>query len=156
MKRVADVMSTKVASCHVDESMNDAAQIMWEQDCGSVPIVDDHSHVIGIITDRDVCMATYTQGKCLKDLPVSLACSGDVQTCRASDSLAHAEELMSNAQVRRLPVIDSHGALIGMVSLSDLAHHSKWTSARDKLGQRTLSALRQAVTRRRHSLAPST
>ena len=153
MKRVAEVMSTEVASCHMNDALNRAAQLMWEHDCGCIPIVDDSSHVLGIITDRDICMAAYTQGKALAELPVSLACSRDLKTCRTDDSVAHAQELMTNAQVRRLPVVDPSGVLVGLVSMSDLAQHTK--SAADKLAQRTLATLLEAVTRRRHALAPS-
>jgi len=153
MKRVAEVMSKEVASCHMNDSMNRAAQLMWEHDCGCIPVVDDGSRVVGIITDRDICMAAYTQGKSLKELPVSLACSSDVQTCRTIDTLARAEELMTHAQVRRLPVVDPMGVLVGLVSMSDLAHHTKSTA--DKLAQRTLAAVLEAVTRRRHAHEPS-
>ena len=151
MKPVSEVMSTEVMSCHMHDSMNHAARLMWERDCGCVPIVDDHSRVIGIITDRDICMATYTQGKSLAELPVSLACSTDVKTCKISDSISYAEELMAKAQVRRLPVVDSAGVLAGIVSISDLAHHNQRAGTGDKLGHRALSAVLEAVTRRRQS-----
>lgn len=153
MKCVADIMSTEVASCHMHETMNRAAQLMWEHDCGCIPIVDDGSRVVGIITDRDICMAAYTQGKALTELPVSLACSRDVQTCRTIDSLANAEELMVNAQVHRLPVVDPTGVLVGMVSMSDLAHHKR--SVADRLVQRTLARALEAITRRRHAFEAS-
>ena len=151
MKHVADVMSTHLVSCHMNDSMNRAAQLMWEQDCGCLPIVDAEMHVMGIITDRDICMATYTQGKLLTDLCVSLACTKEVQTCKATDSLAFAEELMTNAQVRRLPVLDDYGALVGLVSIADLAKHMPHKGATDKVAHRALSTVLQAVTRRRHS-----
>jgi CBS domain-containing protein len=150
MKHVADIMSTQVSSCHMNESMNRAAQLMWEQDCGCIPIVDDDRRVVGIITDRDICMAAYTQGKALTELPVSLACSRDVQTCRTIDSLANAEDLMTNAQVRRLPVVDPNGVLVGLVSMSDLAHHKRSTP--DKLAQRALATVLGAVSRSRRAL----
>lgn len=154
MKRVADVMSKEVATCHMDESMSRAAQLMWERDCGCVPIVDDHFRVVGIITDRDICMAAYTQGKALSELPVSLACSRGLQTCRPTDSVDFAEQLMADALVRRLPVVDAQEVLVGLVSLSDLAPHTKSTSAGDRPGQRALSAVLDAVTRRRHRTIP--
>ena len=150
MKHVADIMSRQVSSCHMNESMNRAAQLMWEQDCGCIPIVDDDRRVVGIITDRDICMAAYTQGKALTELPVSLACSRDVQTCRTIDSLANAEDLMTNAQVRRLPVVDPNGVLVGLVSMSDLAHHKRSTP--DKLAQRALATVLEAVSRSRRAL----
>ncbi|MET0385220.1 MAG: CBS domain-containing protein [Polyangiales bacterium] len=144
-------MSMDVASCSMDDSMNRVAQLMWERDCGCVPIVDELSRVIGIITDRDVCMAAYTQGRSLAELPVSLACSRDVQTCRGSDSLARAEALMTRAQVRRLPVVDDAGVLVGLLSLGDLAHRLKNVGAArsDTLGLRHVAAVLEAVTRPR-------
>jgi CBS domain-containing protein len=118
MQRVEDVMTKEVVSCYMDDSLNRAAQIMWERDCGSVPVIDLKARVIGIITDRDACMAAYTQGRGLSDLTVASACSHTVKTCMKDDSLAQAEALMNRAQVHRLPVVDRDGTLVGMLSLS--------------------------------------
>jgi CBS-domain-containing membrane protein len=96
---------------------------MWEADCGVVPVIDAESRVVGMITDRDVCMAAYTQGKPLWQIPVSSACSQKVYACKLNDSLQTAENLMRVAQVRRLPVVDEDGQLWGLVSLGDLAQH---------------------------------
>jgi CBS domain-containing protein len=100
-----------------------AAQIMWEHDCGAVPVVDADSHVVGMITDRDVCMASYTQGRPLWQIPVSSACSHTVYSCLLTDSVQSAEKLMRTTQVRRLPVVDAEGKLWGLISLGDLALH---------------------------------
>lgn len=121
--KVEEMMSTRVETCRMGDTLARAAQLMWDTDCGVVPVIDDESHVVGMVTDRDVCMAAYTQGKPLWQIPVSSACSRKVYACRLNDSLQTAENLMRVAQVRRLPVVDEDGQLWGVVSLGDLAQH---------------------------------
>jgi CBS domain-containing protein len=121
--KVEEMMSTRVETCRLGDSLERAAQLMWDTDCGVVPVIDDESRVVGMVTDRDVCMAAYTQGKPLGQIPVSSACSRKVYCCKLNDSLQTAENLMRVAQVRRLPVVDEDGQLWGLVSLGDLAQH---------------------------------
>jgi len=120
---VQEIMSIDVKSCHMNDHINRAAQIMWDQDCGAVPVIDDNSHVVGMLTDRDICMAAYTQDRQLSWIPVSSACAHVVHTCKLTDSLQTAEHLMQAAKIRRIPVVDDEGKLRGMVSLGDLAQH---------------------------------
>jgi CBS domain-containing protein len=121
--KVQEIMSTTVIACRPEDSVNQAAQIMWEHDCGAVPVVDADERVVGMLTDRDVCMAAYTQGRPLWDVPVANACSHAVYSCQLNDTLQTAENLMRVAQIRRLPVVDDGGKLRGIVSLGDLAAH---------------------------------
>jgi CBS domain-containing protein len=121
--KVEEIMSTRVETVRMSDSLERAAQLMWEADCGVLPVIDDETHVVGLITDRDICMASYTQGKPLWQMMVSSACSRKVYACRLNDSLQIVENLMRVAQVRRLPVVDESGLLWGMVSLGDLAQH---------------------------------
>jgi CBS domain-containing protein len=121
--KVEEIMSTHVETVRMNDGLERAAQLMWEADCGVLPVIDDDSRVVGLITDRDVCMAAYTQGKPLWQMQVSSACSRKVYACRLNDSLQIVENLMRVAQVRRLPVVDEGGQLWGIVSLGDLAQH---------------------------------
>jgi CBS domain-containing protein len=121
--KVGDLMTRDVGTCLASDSLNDVARIMWERDCGCVPVVDEGGTVVGMITDRDVCMAAYTQGRRLMYMTVGSAVSKHVVTIGESESLQRAEELMRDAQVRRLPVVDSARRLVGLLSLSDLARH---------------------------------
>src|SRR5262245_59055465 len=121
--KVNEIMSTDAIGCRGNETVNQAAQIMWEHDCGAVPVIDAEDHVVGMLTDRDICMAAYTQGKPLWEIPVSSACSCNVYTCQPHDTLQTAENIMRVAQIRRLPVVDEAGKLRGVVSLGDLAAH---------------------------------
>ena len=89
MMNVGQLMTRTVHACNPDDPLHVAAQIMWEQDCGCVPVVVDEeggSRVVGMLTDRDVCMAAYTQGKALAVIKVSSAMSREVCSCRPTDS----------------------------------------------------------------------
>ena len=151
MNRVQDVMSHDVVRCYMDDSLNRAAQIMWENDCGCVPVVDDEARVIGIITDRDICMAGYTQGKAFSEIPVASVCSTKVVTCSPNEALSSAEDKMTRSQIRRLPVTTPDGVLVGLLSLSDLANHMKFMAIgkSSSLGPRNLSTVLEAVSRPR-------
>ena len=120
--RVDELMKKDVRACAPDDSMNEAARIMWEADSGFVPVVEPESRrVVGVITDRDACMATYTRGRPLTELRVRDAMSANVRACAPGDSLGAAESAMRAAHVRRLPVVDAAGQLLGVLSLADLA-----------------------------------
>src|SRR5688572_1480478 len=111
--KVHGIMTKQVRSCGADDSMADAARLMWEGDCGSIPVVDDGGHVVGMITDRDICMATFTRGVPPAALKVSDAMNGTVTACRSDDDVESAEQLMASRKVRRLPVMDGAGRLVG-------------------------------------------
>ena len=119
--KVEQIMNRKVKVSRPQESLSKAAQIMWEEPCGAVPVVDEHSKPIGFLTDRDICMAAYTQGKPLEALRVETAMARRVVSCRAEDDLRSAAELMRVNRTRRLPVINRDGTLVGLLSLDDLA-----------------------------------
>jgi len=121
--RIEHLMQKDVGSVTAEQTLNDAARILWERDCGSVPVLseDGARRVVGMLTDRDICMAAYTQGRELREIPVRVAMSTAPQTCRPDDSVEDAEAILRRARVRRLPVVDDAEQLAGIVSLSDLA-----------------------------------
>ncbi|MDF3067660.1 MAG: hypothetical protein K0R38_3261 [Polyangiaceae bacterium] len=120
--KVEDIMTRDVRSCAPEESLSSAAQIMWEVDCGAVPVVDAQQRVIGMITDRDICMASHLQGTQLGDASVSTAMARDIKTCSPQDSPATVQALMQQHKIRRVPVVDADRRLIGIVTLADLAY----------------------------------
>jgi CBS domain-containing protein len=119
--RVRDAMTRSVVTCRADDRLNRAAQLMWEADCGAVPIVDDDGRLIGMLTDRDICMAAYTRGLPLAELSVTSAMSTALHSCKPGDSLRSLMDAMAKHQVRRVPVVDEAGQLVGIVSLADIA-----------------------------------
>lgn len=139
--RVKELLSWPVASCQPDDSLDKAARLMWEHDCGTVPVVDDMRVVIGMVTDRDICMASYLQGMPLRAIRVSDIMARQIHACRPDDTVDAAEEIMSEKQVRRLPVVDANGRLVGMVSLSDIARWIASSRRRDGSQGRFLRTL---------------
>ena len=122
--KVSELMTTEVKACYQHDSLNRAAQLMWENDCGAVPVVDSEMKVVGMLTDRDICMAAYTQGVALSDASVGGAMSCDVCLCEPGDSITSAAEQMRERQIRRLPVVDKSSRLVGILSMSDIAREA--------------------------------
>jgi CBS domain-containing protein len=119
--KISQLMTKDVATCHPEDPLNRAAQIMWDHDCGCVPVVDDAGRIQGMITDRDICMAAFTQGKRLEEIPIASAMSRQVHAVSSNDDVERAAELMSSKRVRRIPVLDGGDQLVGMLSLGDFA-----------------------------------
>jgi CBS domain-containing protein len=119
--RVDELMTQMPATCSRDSSCAEAARIMWDCDCGSVPVVDQDGRAVGIVTDRDICMAALFHGSPLSTIAIAEVMSGDLCTCHGDDDVREAERLMKQRQVRRLPVIDGGGSLVGILSLGDVA-----------------------------------
>jgi CBS domain-containing protein len=119
--QVNELMSHYAKHCRPDETLAGAARLMWDYDCGAIPVVDDELHVVGMISDRDICMAAMHGGRPLHEMHVVDAMSRSLVHCRAWDPIEEALEAMAVARVRRLPVVDAAGRLTGIISLADLA-----------------------------------
>jgi CBS domain-containing protein len=118
---VSELMTKNAVTCRPDEPLYRAAQIMWDHDCGCVPVVDDGGTIRGMITDRDVCMAALMQGKSLSEISVGSAMSRAIHGCSPNDDVEKAAELMRARQIRRVPVVDAQGHVLGVLSLGDFA-----------------------------------
>jgi CBS domain-containing protein len=116
-----ELMTENVATCSKDDSLEQAARIMWEGDLGCLVVTDADQHAVGMITDRDVAMAAYTQGARLRDTSVASAMAHVVRSCSPETPAGEVEALMQSAQIRRVPVVDSDGKVLGIVTLGDLA-----------------------------------
>jgi len=118
---VSQLMTTDVCTVRPENGLDEAAYLMLKNDVGCVPVVDDDQRPIGMITDRDVAMASYVKGAAPHRLVVGETMTGRVFTCRDTDAVAVPHELMREHQVRRIPVTDEAGCLVGLLSLSDLS-----------------------------------
>jgi CBS domain-containing protein len=116
-----DFMTSPTISCHVNDTLNDAAKRMWDADIGALTIVNDDGKLTGIITDRDICMAAYTQGRPLSEILVNSAMATHVVSVSPDTSIGDVEQLMAKYQIRRIPVIDDQGLPVGIVSMNNLA-----------------------------------
>jgi CBS domain-containing protein len=117
---VRDVMSHEVTTCSPDTTLESAALLMWNGDCGTVAVVDKDSRVIGIITDRDICMAVALQHKAASDIQVREVMGSNLFTCQPDSDIMNVLKTMSFQKVRRLPVTNDNGQVEGIISIEDL------------------------------------
>ncbi len=124
--RIENIMKRDVTVCAENDNLNTAARLIWDKDCGCLPVIsaDGNGAIVGMLSDRDICVAAYTQGKTLAEIPVTVAMANSVLSCKASDDLALAEAMMREARIHRIPVVDRDGKVVGIVSLSDIARNS--------------------------------
>ena len=151
--RVQDLMAHPAITCHVNDSLSDAAQKMWDHDCGALPVVNDEGKVTGMITDRDVCMAALTQGRPLHELLVHLAMATHVVAVGPDNTIDDVEQLMSQHRIRRLPVLDSANRPLGVISLNDLAIQAAQPDTQMKHGISKVARMLAAVCQP-HAAAP--
>jgi CBS domain-containing protein len=119
--RVADVMTQEVCCCTTDDTLATAARMMWEHDCGSVPVLEPAAgRAIGMITDRDICMAALMHDRPPSAITVREVMSDQLYACTPEDTVRYAEQLLEGHQVRRLPVLDDTGRVVGILSLADI------------------------------------
>jgi CBS domain-containing protein len=119
--KVQDLMCKTVRSCSPGHTLADAARIMSDADCGCVPVVDEAARICGVLTDRDICMAAYLRARAPQEIRVEEVMARQVLVCRPKEHLGDAEMTMRRAQVRRLPVVEVDGSLVGILSLNDIA-----------------------------------
>jgi CBS domain-containing protein len=152
--RVEQIMARPVQYCGPNDTLAWAAQLMWHHDCGCLPVCapDGPARVVGIITDRDICMCALFNNAPLADLRVSEAMAKQVKVCTAGDSLADAEAIMRAGQIRRLPVVDTGGALVGMISIADLAQEAarSWAATTKEVTETEIGNTLAAICRPLH------
>jgi CBS domain-containing protein len=151
--RIGAIMAEPLHVCSAQDSLARAAQIMWDNDCGAVPVVGADGCLCGIITDRDICMAAYTKGLAPGSIRVADVMSRHVHACSADDSLERAIASMADARVRRLPVVSPEGRPIGMISLADIARSAALLGQRD--GEALVFQLLGALSKRQSSAGKS-
>jgi CBS domain-containing protein len=121
---VSSLMQRQVATVRASDALDVAATLMAERDCGCVVVTDADGRPSGVLTDRDVCLAALRLQKPLAALRAADAMSAQPFTCREGDTVAEGERAMGLHQVRRLPVVDAHGRLVGLLALDDVAREA--------------------------------
>ena len=122
-KSVQDVMTTNPASVVSDNPVVEAARIMKEKDVGIVPVVEG-GRLVGTVTDRDIAVRVVAEGKDPHSVRVREIASTDVVTVDPQQDLDEALRLMASHQVRRLPVVEEGGRLVGIVAQADVAREA--------------------------------
>ena len=129
--RISDVMTREVATVRPDQTAREAATFMLNADAGSIPVTEG-DRLIGMITDRDIAVRGIAKGHG-PDTPVRDIMTSGIVCARTSDSVEDVASKMSEAQVRRLPVIDDSEKLVGIVSLGDLSRETDGETAHHAL-----------------------
>ncbi len=142
--QVKEIMTSDVSFCGPKANLADVATAMWDKDCGSIPIVDQNKKVVGIITDRDICMTVVFKNKPANEIIAEELIGGLVRVCSPEDDVEMALAVMKHAQLRRLPVVDKDGTLCGIISISDAIRHAGKGEKKSKRvsGKKVLQSLR--------------
>ena len=123
--RVAELMTKQVVCCKTTDKLGMPAKLMWDADCGAIPVVNAEGVVKGMITDRDICMACFMRNAPPSAILAQDAMSRTLYSCSPESSVADAEKTMRKNQVRRIPVVDKQGRLAGVLSLADIAREAE-------------------------------
>jgi CBS domain-containing protein len=127
--KARELMTADPACCTPEQAIQDAARLMQECDCGCIPVVKDHEsrELMGVITDRDIALRATAQGRGPETLVREVMSHGP-KCCGPEDSVDTVERIMSDEQVRRVPVVDERGCCVGMISQADLALNERAAS----------------------------
>jgi CBS domain-containing protein len=118
--KVRDLMTKTVASCLPETNLAAAGALMWEIDCGVLPVVNDQRKVIGMLTDRDACIALTSKDRRAAAIKVSEVVTSHTIVCHSDDDIATVLEIMGREKVHRLPVVNGLGILEGIISMNDI------------------------------------
>ena len=146
--KVKDVMTKEVKICGLDSDLSTVAQEMWMRDCGAIPVVDD-GKVIGVITDRDICIAAGCKNRPPAEITVGEVMTRKLYSCPPDANVREALETMREKQVRRLPVIDGKGKLCGILSLNDVAIKAREIANPAEISAEDIEQTLEAICRHR-------
>jgi len=129
--KAQDLMTANPVCCTPTDIVREAAQLMRDHDCGCIPVVEGESkRVVGVVTDRDIACRCVAEGKS-PDTPVREIMTTKPQCCHPEDDVAAVEQIMIEAQVRRVPVVDAKDCCVGMIAQADIALSSDAASDRE-------------------------
>ena len=121
--KIEQLMTRPVWTCNPRDGLDVAAKLMWDHDVGCV-VVQDAGRTVGVITDRDICMGGFTTGLAFHEIQVGRSMTIDPCIINARATIDAAERLMRHKRIRRLPVVNDAGALVGLLSLNDVAREA--------------------------------
>lgn len=149
--KVRDIMTTGAQTCGPDTSLPQAVRVMRETRCGFLPVVDWRSSVAGVVTDRDICMMLVNSARKPLNIAVREVMETDVHTCQPDDDIQAALGVMKRHRIRRLPVVSSHGTLVGVLSFDDVVLRALATDAPTNAD--IVDSLREILKRREEMIA---
>lgn len=116
-----DIMTPNPSDCSPEDISVKPAQIMRDEDVGIVPVCEEDKKLVGVVTDRDICLTVVAEERHPREVKVSECMSEDLVTCKPEDDVQKAADLMKEYQVRRIPVVDDQGRILGMIAQADIA-----------------------------------
>ena len=122
--KVLDIMTHTAVCCGPDTNVAAAVEMMWNRNCGMLPVVDPDGKLVGIVTDRDICIALGTRNQLAGSLPVREVATKTVHTCSPDEEIHVALQTMAENKVHRLPVVDQDGKIQGVLSMDDILVHA--------------------------------
>ncbi len=126
-----ELMTPSPTCASTNDTARDVARLMRDCDCGAIPVVDDNKRVVGMITDRDLAIRALADGKD-GDTKVGELMTASPCCAAIDDDVSHIEKLMSENQVRRIPVVDAKGCAVGIISQADLARATDSSSVTER------------------------
>jgi len=137
--KAQDIMAKNPTTVTPDTPVREAARLMKDEDVGVLPVVESSGskRLVGLVTDRDIAIRVVAEGRDAVQSRVQDAMSADLKTCKADDDLDEVMDVMSREQVRRIPIVDNRGALVGIVSQADIVREAK----SDKKAERTVERI---------------
>ena len=152
--KVREVMTKQTTFCGPDTTLEEASFLMRKHNCGFLPVVGDGRNVIGVITDRDICIALGTRNRKPSDVNVWDAMSHKLFTCMDGDDVHSALKTLRDAKIRRLPVVDCDGSLAGVLSIDDIVLKARQHFLRKEISYSDVETAYKAIQARPHIPPP--
>jgi CBS domain-containing protein len=144
--KVRDVMTPSAVCCKPETNIGAAVELLWSHNCGMLPVVDVNHRLVGIVTDRDICIAMGTRNRLPGELTVGEIAIQRVFTCKPDDEIHEALGTMAEKQVRRLPVVNGEGVPEGILSMDDIITHgdlNRWEGCCELSGEEIIRGLKR-------------
>lgn len=144
--KVRDVMTQSAVCCNADTNVGAAVELLWVRNCGMLPVVGNDQKLLGVVTDRDICIAMGTRNRLPGEVTVGEIATQKVFTCKPDDEIHEALLTMAEKQVRRLPVVNKEGVPQGILSMDDIITHgdlNKWEGCCELSAEEIIRALKR-------------
>ncbi len=153
--KVSDIMTSKPFFCRRETDLGTAAELLWNGNCGFLPVVEDGGRVVGAVTDRDLCIALGTKNRVAGEIRVGEIASKAPVTCAPGDDIRQALATMADRKIHRLVVVGAKGELVGVLSVDDMiAKESGARLAGELSPVELLGSLRGIVSHQVHAAQP--
>jgi predicted transcriptional regulator len=144
--KVKEIMTQSAVCCGMEKNVGEAVELMWVRNCGMLPVIGSNQKLVGVVTDRDICIAIGTRNRLAGELSVGEIATKKVFTCKPDDEIHEALQTMADKKVRRLPVVSEEGVPQGILSMDDIITHgdlNKWEGACELSSEEIIRSLKK-------------